>query len=175
MKDEKVMNPLAQFYQETPTLPDPIDTLKREDYPSKEAWIEACANLAVKRNTPEFQRALSDIRAKVKKRDFEEGMARLQVEKEKMVTSYKLSEQEIEELNKKASEEVLYKVKCGEISAENMVHEINVLSLKYQHEMKKQKVNSDLTNAALRAALGTTFKQEDLNMQSNKPGMETQE
>ena len=64
MSKEKILNPLAQFYHSGQTLPEPIDTLKREDYPSRAAWLEACADLAMKRNTPEFRKAFYDMERK---------------------------------------------------------------------------------------------------------------
>ena len=114
MSKEKILNPLAQSYSApTPTLPDPIDTLKREDYPSRAAWLEACADLAMKRNTPEFRKAFYDMERKADRRDFEAAQAKLQEESRKMISSVKLSEREVKKIDERATAEIMEKVKRG--------------------------------------------------------------
>ena len=157
MSKEKIRNPLAQFYhsgQTSQTLPEPIDTLKREDYPSRAAWLEACADLAMKRNTPEFKKAFYDMERKANRRDFEAAQAKLQEESRKMISSVKLSEREVRELDERAAAEIMEKVKRGELPAAEMANASISLSAKMQLQAREEKVRREVFNAALREAYG---------------------
>ena len=154
MSKEKVRNPLAQFYHSGQTLPEPIDTLNREDYPSRAAWLEACADLAMKRNTPEFKKAFYDMERKANRRDFEAAQAKLQEENRKMISSVKLSEREVKALDERAAAEIMEKVKRGELSASEMANASISLSAKMQLQAREEKVRREVFNAALREAYG---------------------
>lgn len=155
MSKEKILNPLAQSYSApTPTLPDPIDTLKREDYPSRAAWLEARADLAMKRNTPEFRKAFYDMERKADRRDFEAAQAKLQEESRKMISSVKLSEREVKKIDERATAEIMEKVKRGELPASEMANASISLSAKMQLQAREEKVRREVFNAALREAYG---------------------
>lgn len=135
-------------------LPNPMDVLKQEDYPSREAWLEACADLEMKRSRPEFKKALEAVTAEDARREAVKRTEEFNRKVKELSDSITLSDHERREVERRASSEALASFRRGEISEGEIAGKASALQSAYEEQARKTKASHDLTNAAFRAALG---------------------
>jgi hypothetical protein len=139
---------------ESMNLPHALDTLKRADYASDAAYLEAAADLELKRSSPEFQKALQRTRAEYMQREFKrvekENAALLDEE----IKRTRLSESEDRAILERAQGEVANAIRAGQLDPANMQAEIDKRSAAYSKQEIRRKATGTLVNAAMRQATG---------------------
>ena len=148
------VNPLAEFFTNDPfKLPSPLDTLKRSDYPSEAAYLEACAELHLKRQNPEFQKALLAVRDEFEQREHAARLEKMNKEIKKLSQSIVLQDYEIKKCDEQAAEQIWTDVARGNIEKVKAADAIRELSIKLQREVRERKANRQVTNELIRATI----------------------
>ena len=148
------VNPLAEFFTNDPfKLPSPLDTLKRSDYPSEAAYLEACAELHLKRQNPEFQKALLAVRDEFEQREHAARLEKMNKEFKKLSQSIVLQDYEIKKCDEQAAEQIWTDVARGIIEKVKAADAIRELSIKLQREVRERKANRQVTNELIRATI----------------------
>jgi len=124
-------------------LPNALDSLDRNDFKSEAAYLEAAADLELKRSSPEFQQALHKTRIEYAKREAE------QQSKERAA----LLEEEIKVLER-ASAEVADAIRNGRMDPTEMQGEIDKRYAAYSKQEVRRKALTSMGNKALRQMMG---------------------
>ena len=148
------VNPLAEFFTNDPfKLPSPLDTLKRSDYPSEAAYLEACAELHLKRQNPEFQKALLAVRDEFEQREHAARLEKMNKEIKKLSQSIVLQDYEIKKCDEQSAEQIWTDVARGNIEKAKAADAIQELSIKLQREARERKASRQVTNELIRATI----------------------
>ena len=149
------VNPLAELFTSAPAfkLPSPLDTLKRSDYASDAAYLEACAELHLKRQNPEFQKALLAVRDEFEQREHAARLEKMNKEIKKLSQNIVLQDYEIKKCDEQAAEQIWTDVARGNIEKAKAADAIQELSIKLQREARERKASRQVTNELIRATI----------------------
>lgn len=135
-------------------LPSALDSLSRNDFESDTAYLEAAADLELKRSTPEFQKAYIKTKIQYMERKAEEDRKEAAKQFEQEVGRTRLNENEDKQIREKSAIEVADAVRRGEIDPADMETEINKKYQAHYNQAKRTKASHNLANRTLREAMG---------------------
>lgn len=140
------------------TLPSALESLNREDYKSDSAYMEAAADLEMKRSSPEFQKALQKTRIEFARRESDKQSKEQAALLEQEIKKTTLTDVEDRAIREKASGEVAEGLKSGRIETADMEREVSSRYMNYRKQEVQRKAGRNLANRTLRQALGFSEK-----------------
>ena len=135
-------------------LPSALDSINRNDYKSEAAYLEAAADIELKRSSPEFQKALQKTRAEYAQREYKRQSEERAAILEEEIKHTHLSEAEDKAVLERASNEVADAIRSGKINTVSTQDEINKRYTAYSREEVRRKALRTISNKALRETLG---------------------
>ena len=136
------------------TLPSALDSLNRNNYTSDSAYLEAAADLTMKRNSKEFQEAFRIVQREHFDRKTEESKQQMKQEIEDLKKKIVLDSVETEKVKTQASEKAQTDLKAGKISAVNLSDAIWKYEQELTQKVKGEKATRQAMNGLLRESLG---------------------
>jgi cell fate (sporulation/competence/biofilm development) regulator YmcA (YheA/YmcA/DUF963 family) len=136
------------------TLSNALDSLDRNDFKSEAAYLEAAADLELKRSSPEFQKALMKIRGEYARREAEKQSRERAAALEEEIKHTHLTEDEDKAVLERASGEVADAVRNGRMDPAAMQGEIDKRYAAYSKQAVRDKAQKNMANAALRGMFG---------------------
>lgn len=126
-----------------------IEALNREDYSSDSAWIEAAADLELKRSNPEFQKVYMSTVMAARDRDARQELEQNKRAIDEAAAKIVLSASEVETIFKNASNEVADGIRKGSISPERMQREIDSRVMSGHKDLQRKKASNQLIKSML--------------------------
>ena len=136
------------------TLPSPLDSLKREDFTSDAAYLEAATDLAVKRSSPEFLEAYAQMSKEQAKRDAEKAKDDSAEAIKEARKSVRIDQGEIGEINKKAAEWAQFELRAGRLDPRKVESEISAYVAHETEKLIDKKAQGIVLSNAIRIAFG---------------------
>lgn len=136
--------------------PSTTEKLDRRDYPSDEAYFHACAELALRNNSPEYRREYQKIRREHRAKKAEEEAAAEQKHQEEIKTAIRdcvLSPDEQTTVDNEARRRAQADLAAGKISFQQIGAATEEYAAKLSQGAKEEKVHRADFNAQLRAAM----------------------
>lgn len=136
------------------TMPSALDSLNRYNYASDAAYLEAAADLIVKRNSKEFQNAFRTVQKEFFDRKMEESKEQMKQDIEELRKKVVLDSTETENCKTQASEKAQADLKAGKIT----VTQLSDAIFNYEQDLikaaKGNKATTQVMNGLLRGTLG---------------------
>lgn len=127
-----------------------LDLLNRADFATDDAYLEAAADLRIKRSSPEFQKALREMRAEQARRE----QAQLELEQakrfEELCQSIKLDAYDLGTIQSRAQKNAASMVQSGKIRSDELLSTVSRLEQQYTEDFKRTKASNAIINEAVR-------------------------
>lgn len=127
-----------------------LDGLRREDFPSEEAFIEAGIERQMRLNDPAYQKARIAVIEEREKQLKEEAARQDQAEYEAAVKACRLSEMQTAEVRKMAAEKAVMDVNDGKIPPAKVSEQTEKYVAELTHAKKCEIITAGRINASLR-------------------------
>lgn len=136
------------------TLPSALDSLNRNNYASDAAYLEAAADLTMKRKSKEFQDAFRNVQTEYFERKTEEAKEQTRRDIEELKKKIVLDSFETEKIKTQASEKAQADLKAGKISVTTLSDAIFKYEQQLTQRVKGDKATKQAMNDLLRGTLG---------------------
>lgn len=127
-----------------------LDGLRREDFPSEEAFIKTGIERQMRLNDPAYQKARIAVIEEREKQLKEEAAQRDWAEYEAAVKACRLSEMQTAEVRKTAAEKAVMDVNDGKIPPDKVSEQTEKYVTELTHKKKCEIVTAERINASLR-------------------------
>lgn len=134
-------------------LPSALDLVKRSDYDSDEAYLDACTRAEMERSSPEYRAARSRLKAEYRQRT-EEQERRAQDEAYKTIrAAVTLDSIDQRNIDEKAADLARQDLAAGRIAASGLGDAIAKHAEKLGEERKTEKASAQMFNSMIRGQL----------------------
>lgn len=136
------------------TLPSPLDSVKREDFDSDAAYLEAAADIAVKRKSAEFVQAYNQVSIEQQRREMEKAREAAAKAIGEALKAVKIDQREIDDINKQATEWAQAELRTGRLDPRKLQEGVSAYVSRETEKLRKRKAEALVLSNAIRSAFG---------------------
>lgn len=130
-----------------------LDIVKRKDYASDDAYLDACVQEQLRRSTPEYREARAALEAQYRERQEKEQREKCDAAAARFRSAVKLDAADEKEISAEAARRAKGDLALGKISYDNLAGAIENYGKQLTDDRINQKVENSVMNALIRGEL----------------------